>query len=147
MVPVAAARIDVLAGAVESVRLAAPPMAVTPLARRDVNEFDWPSHGEPGTRPGATCPARDQRGQGEHAALPLVVCSHYDQDVLDRDHQDEGVDDERQDAKHVLVRRWHRMRTEEALLQRVQRAGPDVAIDDTQCSERQGKKPLTMVIG
>ena len=83
---------------------------------------------------------RDQRGQREDAALALVVGAHHDHDVLDRDHQHEGVDDERQDAKDVLVRRRHGVRAEEALAHRVEGTGADVAVDDAKRRDGQGKE-------
>ena len=50
------------------------------------------------------------------------------------------IDDERQDAEHVLVRGRHRVRAEEALPHRVERAGADVAVDDTDRGQRKGKE-------
>ena len=76
-----------------------------------------------------------QRGQREDAAFALVVGAHHDRDVLDRDDEQQRVDDERQHAEHVLVRRRHRVRAEEALAHRVERAGADVAVDDAEGGE------------
>ena len=81
-----------------------------------------------------------QRGQGEDAALPLVVRAHDDRDVLDRDDQHQRVDDERQHAQHVLAGGRHGMRSEEALPHRVERAGADVAIDDADRGQGDGKE-------
>jgi hypothetical protein len=50
---------------------------------------------------------RQQSGQRQNATFTLVVGTHHDGDVLDRDHQQQRVDDERQDAQHVLVRHGH----------------------------------------
>ena len=80
-------------------------------------------------------PARNQRGQCEHTTFALVVGTHHDRDVLDRDDEDQRVDDERQHAEHVLVRRWHRVRPKEALAQCVYGTGPDVAVDDAEGRE------------
>ena len=81
--------------------------------------------------------AGHQRSQREDAPFALVVGAHNESDVLDRDDEDKRVDDERQDAEHVLVRRRDGMRTEEALPHCVQRTGTDVSIDDTEGGQRQ----------
>ena len=83
---------------------------------------------------------RQQRGQGEDAAFALVVRAHHDRDVLDRDDEQQRIDDQRQDAEHVLVRRRHGMRAEEAFAHRVERARADVAVDDADRGERERKE-------
>ena len=80
---------------------------------------------------------RQQRRQREDAAFALVVGAHHDRDVLDRDDDQQRVDDQRQHAEHVLVRRRHRVRAEEALAHRVERAGADVAVDDADGGQRE----------
>ncbi len=44
-----------------------------------------------------------QRRQREDAALALVVGPHDDRDVLDRDDDQQRIDDQRQHAEDVLV--------------------------------------------
>ena len=83
---------------------------------------------------------REQRGQREDAAFALVVGAHDDGDVLDRDDEQQRVDDQRQHAEDVLVRRRHGVRAEEALAHRVERAGADVAVDDAERRERERKQ-------
>ena len=81
--------------------------------------------------------AGNQRGECQHAPLAVVVGAHDDGDVLDRDDQHERVDDERQHAEDVLVRRRDSMSAEEALPHRIQRARADVAVDDAESGQRQ----------
>ncbi len=83
--------------------------------------------------------------EGENAALTLVVGSHDDRDVLDRDDDDQRVQDERQHAEDVVVRRRHGMRAEETLANRVEGARPDVAVDDTNRGEREREQRAALV--
>ena len=78
-----------------------------------------------------------QRHQRQHAALAAVVGAHDEQHVLDGDDQDQRPQDQRQQAEHVLRRDGEAVRLAEAFLQRVERAGADVAVDDADCGERQ----------
>ena len=71
--------------------------------------------------------ARDQRHQGEHAALAAIVGAHHDDDVFQGDDDDQRPGDQRQDAEHVLGRRLQPGELAEALLDGVERAGADVA--------------------
>ena len=95
------------------------------------------SRAAPPTAPRA---AGDERRQGQDAAFALVVRAHHDRDVLDRDDEQQRVDDQREHAQHVVVRRRHRVRAEEALAHRIQRAGADVAVDDAESGEGEGKQ-------
>ena len=54
------------------------------------------------------------------------------------------VDDQRQHAEHVVVRRRHRVRAEEALAHRIQRAGADVAVDDAERGQGQRKETAAL---
>ena len=81
-------------------------------------------------RPPEALARGQQRGQREDAAFALIVGAHHDGDVLDRDHQQQRIDDQRQHTQHVLLRGRDGVRSEEALAQRVQRTGADVAVDD-----------------
>jgi hypothetical protein len=78
---------------------------------------------------------RQQCRERQDPALAVVVGAHDDGDVLDRDDDQQRVDDERQDAEHVFVGGRHGMRAEEALAQRIQRTGADVAVHDSQGRE------------
>ena len=48
---------------------------------------DWPARGEPWASTAANRPSRNQGGQREHSAFTLVVGTHHDRDVLDRNDQ------------------------------------------------------------
>jgi hypothetical protein len=84
----------------------------------------------------------EQGRQGQDAALAVIVGTHHDDDVLERDDEQQRVDDERQHAQHVLLRRRHRVRAEEALAHRVERARADVAVDDAEGGEREGEESV-----
>ena len=74
-----------------------------------------------------------QRGQRHDAALAVVVGAHEDADVLDRDDQRHRPEHQRDDPVDVVHRRAHRAVVDgEHGLQRVERAGADVAEDDAE---------------
>ena len=79
-----------------------------------------------------------QRQQREDAALAVVVGPHDEDQVLDRDDDDQRPEDQRQHAEDVgRASTAMRVRAVEALAQRVQRAGADVAVDDAERREDQ----------
>jgi hypothetical protein len=82
----------------------------------------------------------DQRHQRQDSAFAVIVGPHHEDAVFDRDRDDQGPEDQRQapergvGAKRAAHGLGHR-------LQRVERAGPEVAIDDAerrQCGGRRG---------
>ena len=80
----------------------------------------------------------DLRDQRQDAALAVVVGAHDEEDELDRDDQRDRPEDERDDAEDVLFGRLHRAVVGgEDGLQRVERAGADVAEDDAERAERE----------
>ena len=79
---------------------------------------------------------QQQRGQGEDAALAVVVGAHHEREVLDRDDHDERPEHDRCHAVGVGLRDLE-VDVLERLPERVQRAGADVAEDDPQRAERQ----------
>ena len=83
---------------------------------------------------------RHERGQREDAAFALVVGAQHERDVLDRHHEHQRPEDQRQHAEHVVVRRRHRVRSEEALAHRVERAGADVAVDHAERGQGERKQ-------
>ncbi len=87
-------------------------------------------------------PGRDERRQREDAALALVVRAHHDRDVFDRDDDEERVQHHREHAEDVLGRNRDAVRAVETLADGVQRAGADVAVHDTERSQREGQQPL-----
>ena len=80
-----------------------------------------------------------QRHEREDPALAAVVGAHDEREVLERDDEGQRPEHEREHAEDVLVRGRHAVRPGEALLQRVERARPDVAVDDAE--RPQGQSP------
>ena len=87
----------------------------------------------------AAAPRRlQQRRQRHDAALAAVVGAHDERDVLDRHHQRDRPEHERDHAVDVPLRGVHRVIIgSENRLQRVQRTGPDVAEHHSQRTERE----------
>ena len=85
---------------------------------------------------------RHQRHQGQHAALAAVVRAHHHDDIFQGDDDDQHPGDQRQDAQHVVVRRAEAREIAEALLDRVERAGADVAEDDAERRQGEGCRAL-----
>ncbi len=79
--------------------------------------------------------AERERGQRENAALAPVVGAHDDDDVLQHHHDGERPRDQRQHAKHRPRRDGGP--AVEALLDRVERRRPDIAVDDTERAQDQ----------
>ena len=73
----------------------------------------------------------EQRQECEDAAFAVVVDAHRDRDVLDRRHDDQRPDHQRE---HSERRGWIRRARGEAKnrLERVERAGPDIAENHAQ---------------
>ena len=63
-----------------------------------------------------------QRHEGQDSPLAVVVGSHDDRQVLHADDEDQRPDEEREDAEDILPGHRHRVRSEEALLEGVERA-------------------------
>ena len=61
------------------------------------------------------------------------------------DDDNQRVQDEREHAEDVVVRRRHGMRAEETLANRVEGARPDVAVDDTNRGEREREQRASLV--
>ena len=89
----------------------------------------------------------DESHQGEDSALAAVVRAQDVDVVLERDHDDQRPEDQRENAENVLGVDGHRVRTEEALANRIQRTGPDVAVDDADGgqTERRDGGPVAVV--
>jgi hypothetical protein len=79
---------------------------------------------------------RGQRQHRDQPAFAVVVGAQDQQHVLQRDDDRDGPEDQRQHAQDV-GRRGLQMAAVEDFLQCVQRAGADVAIDHTECRQRQ----------
>ncbi len=72
---------------------------------------------------------RGEREEREDPALASVVGPHDEREVLDRHDHRERPEDERQDAEQILLGRRDAVLRVDALLDRVERARPDVAED------------------
>jgi hypothetical protein len=83
-------------------------------------------------------PGMEQGEQGHDAALTPIVRPHDEDQVLEGDDEVERPEDQREDAENVLPGRYHAVFRRKALLECVERAGADVAIDHTECSQPQG---------
>ena len=77
-----------------------------------------------------------QRGEGEDAALAVVVGAHHEHQVLDRDDDDQRPEHDRGHAVGVGLRDLE-VGVLERLPERVQRARADVAVHDPQRAERE----------
>ena len=79
---------------------------------------------------------RPQEGEErEDAAFTVIVGAHDEREVLDDDDQQQRPEDERQHAEHVLGARRDAVLAAKALLERVERRGADVAVDDAEGTE------------
>src|SRR5207302_7293178 len=86
--------------------------------------------------------------EGEDATLAAVVGAQHVDLVLERDDDDERPEDERQHAEDVGGADRHAARGVEALVDGVERAGADVAVDDAEGAERQpGELPPVRMAG
>ena len=66
----------------------------------------------------------------------MVVRSHHEDQVLDRYNQDQGPEHEGEDTEDAWAVDGHAFGGVERLPEGVERAGPDVAIDDAQGADR-----------
>ena len=82
---------------------------------------------------------RGQRQHGHQAALTVVVGTQDERDVLDRDDNRQGPEENRQDAKHVFMGEGN-MAGAEYFLDRVQNAGADVAVDNADGAQSERRK-------
>src|SRR6185312_13456569 len=87
---------------------------------------------------------RHQRQEREDAAFAVVVGAHDEADVLDADDERERPEDEREEAEDVGGARRHAVLGADALLERVEGAGADVAEDDAESAERQRRRAGTL---
>jgi hypothetical protein len=87
----------------------------------------------------ANCALR-QRHQRQRSAFAVVVGPQQDDDIFQRHHDDQRPQDQGEDAEHGLrgCPAFASARGHHRFAQRVERAGADVAIDDTDAPEHQG---------
>ena len=105
------------------------------VEQRGADQADDQEPGAPGAGLGVA--GRQQGQQGDDAAFAVVVGAQDEQRVFDRDDQDQRPQDERDDAQHRVGRdRAAVAGGAGRLLQRIERAGADVAIDDAEGAQR-----------
>ena len=80
--------------------------------------------------PGSEC------HQGQNAALAVVVGTHHVEDVLDRNDQGDGPKEQRKQPVDVRCQRRHAMRGGDALLERIEGRGADIAVNNAQRPQR-----------
>jgi len=107
-----------------------------PIEQRGTEQAQHHQDSEPPGRTGAGL--ANQRGQGQDPALPVMVRANDEEQVLHADNQEKGPQHQRQDPHDVGRRRLQAQGPTEGLLQRIQRAGPDVSENDAQGSQGQG---------
>jgi hypothetical protein len=90
-------------------------------------------------------PRHQQRGQGEDAALTVIVGAHHEHQVLDRDDDDEGPEHNRRHAVGIGAADLE-LGVLERFPERVQRARADVAVDDPQSAEREGEQAAVRAV-
>jgi hypothetical protein len=87
-----------------------------------------------GTRAALRCvPCVEKRKQRHNAALAAIVGAQDQDGIFEPDDQEKRPDDQRDDAHHRFGR-WCAAGAD-GLLQPVERAGADVAVDDTECRQ------------
>ena len=82
----------------------------------------------------------DEREQGKAAAFAVIVCSHDDENILDRDQQHHGPEHQREHAEDIGGRHRHRMVAGEGLLDGVERTSADVPVDDAEGGDEQARQ-------
>ncbi len=81
-----------------------------------------------------------QRHQRQHSALAAVVGPHQEYGVFDGDHDGERPEHQRNDPEDIRLADRATRRLADGHLERVQRAGPDVAEHHAQCADGQAAK-------
>jgi len=75
--------------------------------------------------------ARYQRNQSQRPALPFVVSAHQDGDILDRNNQRHRPENQADHTKDMRLVQRQRMWADEGLTEGVERAGADIAENDS----------------
>ena len=91
-----------------------------------------PDQPEPMPNPGPLGAALRQGHQRKDPALAVIVGAQDQEDVFDRDRQDQRIEHERQHAHDLQLVCPGRREFGQACLQRIKRAGADVAIDNAE---------------
>ncbi len=102
-----------------------------PVAEEQAGADD-PDHGQHGPAPSVRHRALRQRHEREDAALALVVGAHDQHHVFQGDDDDQRPEDERKDAEDLAFGNPDAGEVVQARLERVERAGADIAIHDAE---------------
>ena len=105
-------------------------------------DTDQPEQQHGAALPANSAPTRE-RHQRHHATLAVVVRTHHEEHVLDRDDDDQAPEKQREDAEDVRVANPKVVRRRKRSLKCVERTGADIAEDDTEGPERQDPQPGT----
>jgi hypothetical protein len=89
-------------------------------------------------------PCVKQREQCHNTAFAVIVGAQYQNGVFERDDQEERPEDQRHDAHHRI--RGGRSARLDGLLQPIERAGADIAVDDTECGKHRGGRLFSVVL-
>ncbi|MCY1365508.1 hypothetical protein D9M69_523550 [compost metagenome] len=96
---------------------------------------------DPAPHPGPGLGPRDrvarQRLQRQDAALAVVVGAQHEHHVLERHHEHQAPEDQREQAQHRVGRERHAVLGVHRFLEGIQRRGADVAEDDAQRRDHQ----------
>ena len=76
----------------------------------------------------------------QNAALATVVGPHHQDDVFDCDHQHQSPENQRKDPEHLGGSDGHVLEKFQAGFERIERAGADVAVDDTQNAQERASR-------
>jgi hypothetical protein len=104
------------------------------VEQRSPDQTDDEQGGTPA--PAWCAPRIQQREQGHDAALAVIIGAQDQNCVFERDDQEERPEDQRHDA-HRCVGGGRPGRLD-GLLQPIERAGADIAVDNTECGKRHG---------
>ncbi len=80
-----------------------------------------------------------ERHERQHAAFPLVVGFHHEQQIFHGDDEHERPHDHGQDPQHVVGSDRQAMRFVKTFAQGIQRAGSDVAVDHSHGGHGEGE--------
>jgi len=84
--------------------------------------------------------AQNQRQQRHAAAFALIVGTHHDEHIFDRDEQRHRPEDKREHAKYMVCIHCQPMMAYKALLERIYWRSPDIAKDHAQRAQRQDRE-------
>ena len=109
------------------------------VEQRGADQADDEQRGAPA--PARRVPGVKQREQRDDAALAVIVGAQDQNGVFERDDQDDRPEDHRHDAHHGFGRGCPAGL--DGLLQPIERAGADIAVDNAECGKRHNNGPFT----